>query len=85
MQVYPNLPLRAKNALVAVLVPELAVTLSVAKLLSESLKLNEKESKRGFKIVATGKIEKPLEIAVLATAGAVKLIEKAGGKYSFAK
>ena len=27
-----------------------------AKLLSESLKLNEKESKRGFKIVATGKI-----------------------------
>ncbi|KKT35919.1 MAG: 50S ribosomal protein L15 [Candidatus Collierbacteria bacterium GW2011_GWF2_44_15] len=56
-----------------------------AKLLSESLKLNEKESKRGFKIVATGKIEKPLEIAVLATAGAVKLIEKAGGKYSFAK
>ena len=56
-----------------------------AKLLSESLKLYEKESKRGFKIVATGKIEKPLEIAVLATAGAVKLIEKAGGKYSFAK
>ncbi|KKU09713.1 MAG: hypothetical protein UX12_C0004G0015 [Candidatus Collierbacteria bacterium GW2011_GWC1_45_47] len=83
MQVYPNLPLRAKNALVAVLVPDNTVV--DAKLLSESLKLNEKESKRGFKIVATGKIEKPLEIAVLATAGAVKLIEKAGGKYSFAK
>ena len=56
-----------------------------AKLLSESLKLNEKEAKRGFKVVATGKINKPLEIAVLATAGAVKLIEKAGGKYSQAK
>lgn len=56
-----------------------------AKLLSADLKLNEKEAKRGFKIVATGKIEKPLEIALPATAGAQKLIEKAGGKYTFAK
>jgi len=56
-----------------------------SKLLSESLKLNEKEAKKGFKIVATGKLEKPLEIAVLATSGAIKLIEKAGGKYSLSK
>jgi len=56
-----------------------------AKLLTESLKLNEKEAKKGFKIVATGKLEKPLDIAVLATAGAIKIIEKAGGKYSFTK
>ncbi len=60
-------------------------TLVDATLLVQALKLNEKKAKKGFKIVATGKIEKPLEIAVLATAGAIKLIEKAGGKYTFAK
>ena len=56
-----------------------------AALLSKSLKLNEKESKRGFKIVATGKLEKPLQIAVLATPGAIKLIEAVKGTYSFGK
>lgn len=56
-----------------------------SKLLIEKLKLNEKEAKKGFKVVATGKLEKPLDIAILATAGAVKIIEKAGGKYSFSK
>ena len=56
-----------------------------AALLTKDLKLNEKESKRGFKIVATGKLEKPLQIAILATPGAIKLIEKAKGSYTFAK
>lgn len=50
--------------------------------LTKSLKLNEKEAKRGFKIVATGKLDKALTIKVLATAGAIKLIEAAKGKYS---
>ena len=54
-------------------------------LLVKSLKLNEKEAKRGFKVVATGNIEKALDIKVLATAGAVKLVEKAKGTYSFSK
>jgi len=60
-------------------------TIVDAKLLSEKLKLSEKEAKKGFKIVATGKLEKPLEIAVPATNGAIKLIEKSGGKYTFSK
>ena len=60
-------------------------TIVDSKFLIERLKLNEKEAKKSFKVVATGKIEKPLEIAILATAGAVKLIEKAGGKYTFSK
>lgn len=51
--------------------------------LSTALKLSEKEAKRGFKIVATGKLTKALEINILATAGAQKLIEKAKGKYTF--
>ncbi|HOX96259.1 MAG TPA: 50S ribosomal protein L15 [Candidatus Woesebacteria bacterium] len=49
------------------------------------LKISDKEAKRGFKIVQTGKLEKALEINVLATAGAIKAIEKAGGKYTFSK
>ena len=47
-------------------------TIVDAKLLSEKLKLSEKEAKKGFKIVATGN-------------GAIKLIEKSGGKYTFSK
>ena len=50
-----------------------------------ALKISEKEAKRGFKIIATGKLIKPLEIKVLASAGAIKAIEAAGGKYTFAK
>lgn len=53
------------------------------KFLVAALKINEKEAKRGFKVVATGKLTKALEIKVLATAGAQKLIEKAKGKYTF--
>ena len=49
------------------------------------LKISEKEAKKGFKIVQTGKLEKALEINVPATAGAIKAIEKAGGKYTFSK
>ena len=55
-----------------------------AALLARSLKLSEKAAEPGFKIVATGKLEKALEVKVLATAGAQKLIEKAKGKYSVA-
>lgn len=51
--------------------------------LVKTLKISDKEAKRGFKIIATGKLEKALEINVLASAGAIKAIEKAGGKYSF--
>lgn len=52
--------------------------------LVKTLKISDKEAKRGFKIIATGKLEKALEVAVPATAGAVKAIEKAGGKYTHA-
>ncbi len=51
--------------------------------LVKTLKISDKEAKRGFKIIATGKLEKALDINVLASAGAIKAIEKAGGKYSF--
>jgi large subunit ribosomal protein L15 len=51
--------------------------------LVKTLKISDKEAKRGFKIIATGKLEKALDINVLASVGAVKAIEKAGGKYSF--
>lgn len=54
-------------------------------LLAKTFKTSDKEAKRGFKIIATGKLEKALEINVLATAGAIKAIEKAGGKYTFSK
>lgn len=52
-----------------------------AALLVKDLKLNEKKAKGGFKIVATGKLEKSLQINIPATSGAVELIKKAGGKY----
>lgn len=48
--------------------------------LATALKISEKEAKRGFKIIATGKLTKPLQIAVSASAGAVRAIEAAGGK-----
>ena len=51
--------------------------------LIKTLKVSDKEAKRGFKIIATGKLEKALEINVPASAGAIKAIEKAGGKYVF--
>jgi large subunit ribosomal protein L15 len=54
-------------------------------LLAKTFKTSDKEAKRGFKIIATGKLEKALEINVLASAGAIKAIEKAGGKYTFSK
>lgn len=54
-------------------------------LLAKTFKTSDKEAKRGFKIIATGKLEKALEINVLASAGAIKAIEKAGGKYTYSK
>ena len=54
-----------------------------ATLLAKTFKTSDKEAKRGFKIIATGKLEKALEVNVLASAGAIKAIEKAGGKYVF--
>jgi len=51
--------------------------------LIKTLKISDKEAKRGFKIIATGKLEKALEINVPASAGAIKAIAKAGGKYVF--
>lgn len=56
-----------------------------AEFLVTALKISEKEAKRGFKVIATGKLIKPLEIKVPASAGAIKAIEAAGGKYTFAK
>jgi len=53
--------------------------------LIKTLKISDKEAKRGFKIIQTGKLEKALEVNVPATAGAIKAIEKAGGKYLFKK
>jgi len=47
--------------------------------LATALKTSEKEAKRGFKIIATGKLTKPLQIAVPASAGAIQAIEAAGG------
>jgi len=51
--------------------------------LIKTLKISDKEAKRGFKIIRTGKLEKALEINVLASSGAIKVIEKAGGKYIY--
>ena len=53
--------------------------------LVKTLKVSDKEAKRGFKIISTGKLEKALEVNVPASAGAIKAIEKAGGKYTFSK
>jgi len=62
-----------------------ANTIVDAASLAKALKVNDEKAKRGFKIISTGKLEKALEINVLASAGAIKAIEKAGGKYTFAK
>ena len=51
--------------------------------LIKTLKVSDKEAKRGFKIISTGKLEKALEVNTPASAGAIKAIEKAGGKYVF--
>lgn len=56
-----------------------------AEFLTSALKISEKEAKRGYKIIATGKLTKKLEVNVLASAGAIKAIEAAGGKYTFSK
>ncbi len=53
--------------------------------LATVLKVSEKEAKRGFKVIATGKLSKALQVAVPASAGAIKAIEKAGGKYLLSK
>lgn len=53
--------------------------------LIKTLKVSDKEAKRGFKVVQTGKLEKALEVNVPATKGAIKAIVKAGGKYVFSK
>jgi large subunit ribosomal protein L15 len=53
--------------------------------LIKTLKISDKEAKRGFKVISTGKLEKALDINVPASAGAIKAIEKAGGKYIFSK
>jgi large subunit ribosomal protein L15 len=54
-------------------------------ILAKVLKVNEKVAKYGFKIIATGKLTKGLDVKVLASAGAIKAIEAAGGTYSFSK
>lgn len=53
--------------------------------LAKVLKVNEKVAKNGFKIIATGKLTKALEVKVLASAGAIKAIESAGGSHSISK
>lgn len=50
--------------------------------LAKALKLNEKTAKKGFKVIATGKLTKALEVKVAASAGAIKAIETAGGSHS---
>ncbi len=47
----------------------------------KTLKLNSsKVAKHGLKIIATGKLDKALKVELPASAGAIKAIEKAGGK-----
>ena len=47
----------------------------------KTLKLNSsKVAKHGLKIVATGELDKALKVELPASAGAIKAIEKAGGK-----
>lgn len=53
--------------------------------LATALKISEKEAKRGFKVIATGKLTKAFQVAVPASAGAIKAIESAGGKYLLSK
>lgn len=50
--------------------------------LAKALKVNEKVAKSGFKIIATGKLTKALEVKVLASAGAIKAIQAAGGTHT---
>jgi large subunit ribosomal protein L15 len=50
--------------------------------LAKALKVSEKVAKYGFKIIATGKLTKALEVKVAASAGAIKAIEAAGGSHS---
>lgn len=50
--------------------------------LAKALKVSEKVAKNGFKIIATGKLTKALEVKVAASAGAIKAIQNAGGTHS---
>ncbi len=50
--------------------------------LAKALKISEKVAKNGFKVIATGKLTKALEVKVAASAGAIKAIEVAGGSHS---
>ncbi len=50
--------------------------------LAKALKLNEKTTKKGFKIIATGKLAKALEVKVAASAGAIKAILASGGTHT---
>lgn len=60
-------------------------TLITTELLAKDLRLPEKEIRAGFKIVATGKLAKKLDVAVATSAGALKAIEALGGKKVEAK
>lgn len=50
--------------------------------LAKVLKVSEKVAKYGFKVIATGKLTKALEVKVAASAGAIKAIQAAGGTHS---
>lgn len=50
--------------------------------LAKALKVSEKVAKNGFKIIATGKLTKALDVKVAASAGAIKAIEAAGGTHT---
>ncbi len=50
--------------------------------LAKALKVTEKVAKNGFKVIATGKLTKALEVKVAASAGAIKAIQAAGGTHS---
>ena len=50
--------------------------------LTKALKVSDKVAKYGFKIIATGKLTKALEVQVPASAGAIKAIQAAGGSHS---
>ena len=50
--------------------------------LAKALKVTEKVAKNGFKVIATGKLTKALEVKVAASAGAIKAIQAAGGTHA---
>ncbi|OGD83940.1 50S ribosomal protein L15 [Candidatus Collierbacteria bacterium RIFOXYD1_FULL_40_9] len=50
--------------------------------LAKVLKVSEKVAKYGFKVIATGKLTKALEVKVAASAGAIKAILASGGSHS---